>query len=60
MVRQPESQAEHSALFIVEVNNVRSYASTPLYDFMAWGLTKHRDNFITSFNVGKYELHGEF
>ena len=31
--------------------------STPLYDFMAWGLTKQRDDFITSFNVGKYEFY---
>jgi hypothetical protein len=43
-VEQPECEADHSTLSSAKVKNTWIYTSTP-YDFTAWCLFKHRDNF---------------
>jgi hypothetical protein len=64
-VKRPGREADHSPPSSAEVNNARSYTSTPQYVFMAWCLVKHRDNLpsqitlMTLYQLLKLLLSGE-
>jgi hypothetical protein len=54
-------EPDHSPPPSAEVMNTWSYSSTPAYifiitgyNFMAWYLVKHRDNFTFTFNTGLF------
>jgi hypothetical protein len=44
-VKRPGRETDHSLPSSAKFKNVWNYTFTPQYDFMAWCLVKHRDNF---------------
>jgi hypothetical protein len=58
-VKRSRREADHSHPPSATVKNAWIYTSTPQYDFMAWYLVKHSDNFTFTFNkiwMGKKHL----
>jgi hypothetical protein len=48
-VKQPESEAERSPPFTVEIKNEWRHTSIHPYVIVTWCLIKHRDNFTFTF-----------
>jgi hypothetical protein len=55
-VKLPGREADHTPPFSAEVKNAFSYTSTPQYFFVTWCVTKHKNNFISTFTLTLKEL----